>query len=553
MRRFSARNARLGIQYCREGPTLTALPTAQLAPVEHFSVEETQFLTPFVTNTHLPVFALTNLPEVVKGALFARYSRTAKSLRRLLLDEFRGDLVGVDVSQAGEQARAERLYDRVFGDYGDDSIAQLGSVHVACEGVSNVVTKLLERGRLMSYLEQSTRYVPYTDRPEGRWKYHTPIGLDRAAKRLFSETMDASFSIYAEAIPKIEAFLLDRLVSRSETPSQAFRRAVRAKALDLLRGLLPAATRSNVGVYGSGQAYEMLVMRLRASGNSEASIIADLLLHELRKVIPAFVARVDRLDRGVVWTRYLEDVRVNTLEEVERHTGDVVVDDTPEVTLIDYDPEGELKVVAAAMYRQSGLSDRQLLEISRDLSESSRAAILSAYVGDRSNRRHRPGRAFERTSYRFDILGDYAAFRDLQRHRLLTIDWQTLTPTHGYVIPPIIEQAGLDGAWHEVMERGAHLYYQILAVSPQDAAYAVPMAYRIRYNMDMNAREAMHVIELRSAEQGHESYRRIAQRMHELIRTEAGHSAIASAMRFVNYARTDLERLRAEEGSEQPE
>ena len=528
-------------------------PTAHLPPVEHFSDEEIAFLTPFVTNTDLPVFALTNLPEVVKGALFARYSRTEKSLRRLLIDEFRSDLEGVDVSQAGRLARAEGLYDRVFGDYGDDSIAQLGSVHVSCEGVSNVATKLLERGRLMSYLEQSTRYVPYTDRPDGRWKYHTPLGLDRTAKELFTETVDASFNIYAAGIPKVETFLLDRLGSRTEPPSRGFRRAVRAKALDLLRGLLPAATRSNVGVYGSGQAYEMLVMRLRASGNSEASLIADLLLQELQKVIPAFVARVDRLDRGVLWTRYLKDVRVDTRAEAERLTADVRIDDVPEVTLTDYDPEGELKVVAAALYRQSALGDRQLLEIARQMSETDRAALLGAYVGDRGNRRHRPGRAFERTSYRFDILGEYAAFRDLQRHRLLTIDWQTLTPTHGYVTPPLIEQVGLGGAWREVMERGAELYDYLLTVSPQDAAYAVPMAYRIRYVMDMNAREAMHVIELRSAEQGHENYRRIARRMHELIRSEAGHPAIADAMQFVSYASADLERLRTEEASDKPD
>lgn len=521
--------------------------TTDLGPVESFTDEEITFLQTYVSNTDRPVFALTNLPEVVKGALFARYSRSEKSLRRLLLDEFRADLEGNPVALHSEQSRAESLYDRVFGEYGDDSIAQLGSVHVACEGVSNIATKLLERGRLMSYLEQSTRYVPYTAKPGGQWKYHTPRDLEPTLAAHYRDVLDDAFSTYASLIPRMEEHLAERLGDGTPaTSTGAFRRAVRAKALDLLRGMLPAATRSNVGVYGSGQAYEMLVMRLRASGNAEAALLADLLLVELRKVIPSFMARVDRPDRGGVWTDYLSDTRTRTRAVVQQLLEDTPMEDAREVTLVDFDPDGEVKVVAAALYRDSTLSDHQLLKVARQMTPAERTAVLDAYVGGRSNRRHRPGRAFERTSYRFDVLGEYGAFRDMQRHRLLSLDWQPLSTAHGYVTPPTVHEAGMTAAWDRVMERCAELADRVAAVLPEDGGYAVPMAYRIRYYMDMNAREAMHITELRSAEQGHENYRRVARQMHELIATEAGHPAIASAMTFVNYADGDLERLSSE-------
>ncbi|MDR3202076.1 MAG: FAD-dependent thymidylate synthase [Bifidobacteriaceae bacterium] len=521
----------------------------QPAPVESFTPSEVQFLNHFVTNTNKPVFALVNLPEVVKGALFARYSRSHKPLRRLLLDEFSADVQPQTRTAAGRQARAESLYSRVFSDFGDDSIAQLGSVHVACEGVSNIVTKLVERGRLMSYLEQSTRYIPYTDKPGGHWRYHIPSELDNPLRTVYRDQIDNAFALYASLIPKIESFLAAQaLAPPGNEIDAAFARAVRAKALDTARGLLPASTRSNLGVFGSGQSYELLIMRLRASGNSEARCIADSLLTELNKVIPSFVARVDRPDRGVVWTEYLDSTRLETEALVNDLLAGVEPNPSPDVALVDFDPEGEVKVVAAAMYSDSALSDHQLLEIARSMTSAERSAVLRAYVGDRGNRRHRPGRAFERTGYRFDVLTDYGAFRDLQRHRLLSLDWQTLTTAHGYHTPQLIGAAGLSDQWHAAMRSGADLRQAMAEEHPAAvASYAVPMAYRIRYFMDMNAREAMHVLELRSGPQGHETYRKVAQEMHSLIAEKAGHRAIAAAMSFVDRdGGAPLERLDAE-------
>ena len=524
---------------------------AEGPPVEVFTPAESAFLAPYVTNTDLPVFALKNLPEVVKGALFARYSRSSKSLRRLLLDEFRNDLSEQAETRQYHNERAESLYERVFSDYGDDSIAQLGTVHLACEGVSNVLTKVLERGRLMSYLEQSTRYIPYTDRPGGHWKYHIPADLESDEREHFATAIDAAFRDYALMLQEMEAHLLNTLPRKAGVSETAFGRAVRAKALDLLRGMLPAATRSNVGIFGSGQSYELLVMRLLASRNQEARTVGGLMLAELQKVIPSFVARIPRKDRGIVWTNYFAEVEGQVERLASELTDGIAPEPVPEVSLVDFDPDGEIKVVAATLYADSALSDRQLHRLAEAMSADERLAVLRTYVGDRTNRRHRPGRAFERTSYRFDVLGDYGAFRDLQRHRLMSLDWQVLTTAHGYDTPTLIDAAGLAERWHGAMSRASALHANISVTHPlTTAAYAVPMAYRIRYYMDMNARQAMHLIELRSAEQGHDSYRRVARAMHTLIAEQAGHRAIAAAMQFVDHSDTGLQRLSSEAASE---
>src|ERR671919_693068 len=375
---------------------------------------------------------------------FAPDSRSPKSLRRLFLDEFAEHAEAAAGGTEVGAERAEELYGRVFYEYGDDSVAQLGGVHLACEQSSQLLAKVLERGRLAAYLEQSTRYVPYDDRPGGRWRYVVPpevenVGLgDR-----YTTTLDRAFEAYARWLEPMQAFYRGLYPKDPADSDFVYRMTIRAKACDALRGLLPAATRSNVGIYATGQSYEQLLLRMRAHPLEEVRAFADRMLVELRKVIPAF----------------------------------------------------------------------------------------------------------ERTGYRFDVLCDYGAFRDLQRHRPLTIEWQRLSPRHGYEMPPEIEEAGVYADWTRTMRESEELWSALREVG--DAAqYAVAMAYRIRFVMDMNAREAMHVIELRTTPQGHPVYRRVGQGMHRLIAEEAGHRAIAEAMRFVDHTRVELERLDAERRSD---
>jgi thymidylate synthase ThyX len=519
---------------------------------EEFTDVERAVLAPYVTNLDGPVFALVNLPEVTKGALFARYSRSPKSLRRLFLDEFADHAAGGARAAGVGTARAEDLYQRVFVEYGDDSVAQLGGVHLACEQSSQVLAKVLEWGRLAAYLEQSTRYVPYDDRPGGRWRYAVPGEVEEAELGgRFAGTLDRAFDTYASWVEPMQAYYRS-LYPKEEGDSEfVYRSTIRAKALDALRGLLPAATRSNVGIYATGQAYEQLLLRMGASPLAEVREYAGLMLVELRKVIPAFLRRVDVPDRGVAWSEYLRETRLAAEGVAEEVLAGMEPEPRPEVALTDFDPDGETKVVAAALYAGSDLPDDQLLEVARRMSAEERASVLRAYVGTRTNRRHRPGRAFERTGYRFDVLCDYGAFRDLQRHRLLTIEWQELSPRHGFVMPPEIVDAGADRDWARTMEESAALWNELRKAELGSAAqYAVSMAYRIRFVMQMNAREAMHLIELRTTPQGHPAYRRVGQAMHRLIAEQAGHRAIAEAMRFVDHSSVELERLEAERRTE---
>ena len=342
--------------------------------------------------------------------------------------------------------------------------------------------------------------------------------------------------MYKNAIPK-----------KTTDADIAYRMAIRAKALDSIRGLLPAASLSNVGIYGTGQAYEALLLRMRASELPEARSYSDLMLRELRKVIPSFLKRVDLPDRGEVTSSYMADNRDAVQEISDKLLTPQPLAQDSEVDLVDFDPDAEVKLVTAMLYPTTSLSEREIVEQVRDMTVDERLAVMKAYVGDRTNRRHRPGRALERVDYRFDILGDYGAFRDLQRHRMLTIEWQPLSTRHGYVMPEAIELVRKQKPFQEGMERSAALYEAMVDEFPAQAPYAVALGYRMRYSMQMNARSAMHILELRSAPQGHPTYRSVAQQMHSLIAERAGHRAVAEMMRFVDHApEEDLERLQAE-------
>jgi thymidylate synthase ThyX len=525
---------------------------------ETFTPAERAVLARHFTNLDGPVFALVDLPEAVKGAMFARYSRTTKSLRRLFLDEFAGDVDEIAKDHAGPASsagseRAARLYDAVFVEYGDDSVAQLGGVHLACEQSSQLLAKALEWGRLAAYLEQSTRYMRYDDRPGGAWRATLPPELEGTpAGGRYEAFLDEAFTTYGRMYEPMEAWFRERYPKQEGDSDFVYRQTIMAKTCDTLRVLLPAGTRSNLGIYATGQSYEQLLMRLAVHPLAEMREYGELMKAELRKVIPEFLKRVDVEERGVAWSRYWQANR----ERVDELTARVLADagakpeHRDEVTLTDFDPEGETKIAAAVLYASSAMPDDQLLALARSMSTEERGAILRASVGDRANRRHKPGRAWERTGYRFDVLCDYGAFRDLQRHRPLTLEWQRLTTEHGYETPPQIDEAGLRSDWERVMQASAETERALIdAGFVEQAQYAVSMAYRIRFVMQMTAREAMHLTELRSQPAGHPVYRRVAQAMHRLIAEV--HPAIGDTFDHVSYDDVDLERLEAERRTEQ--
>jgi thymidylate synthase ThyX len=522
----------------------------------HLDERERARVAPYVTDTTGPVFALTGLPEVVKGALFARYSRSPKSLRRLLLDEFlppEADGGGGGTGEGVGSARAEALYDRVLAEYGDDSVAQLGGAHIAVEGASNLLTKVLQWGRLASYLEQSTRYIPYTDRPGGAYRYHRPPSV-MAHPELgpaYAAALDAAFDGYAALLPRMVAHVGAGVPRDDGTPEAARERAIRARALDLLRGLLPAATTANVGIFASGQAYEAMLVRMGAHPLPEARECAAAMLRELRKVIPAFLTRVDRVDRGVAHGAYLDEVDLAAARLAERLApAPGPSPDGPAVRLVDFDPDGEARVLAHALWPPSGAPLGDVRSAVAALTSGQRAAALREWAGARADRRQRPGRALEATTYAFEVVCDYGAYRDLQRHRLLSLQAQPLTPALGYEIPGEVADAGAADDYAAVQDACAALHDALRPAFPAEAAYAVTLAHRIRFTMVLNAREAMHLIELRSQPQGHESYRAVAQEMHRQIDEVAGHRAIAAMMTFVDTSGPGAGRLAAERRQE---
>ena len=504
-------------------------------PVEQFTPEERDLLAPHFTNLDRPVFALVNLPETVKGALFARYSRYSGTVRRLYLEEFAADAPAAGRPfDAEEGERAAKLYERIFLGYGDDSIAQVGGAHIACEWVSNILTKVLQRGRLAAYLEQSTRYIPYDEPlPEdagGGYRYYR----DERLGPEFGAAMDEVFSIYSRSLERVEAWAADRWPRGEDEPQGPWQRSIRAKALDLLRGLLPAATLSHVGIYASGQAYEQLIMRLMASPLPEAREYGGMILQELQRVMPSFVSRVDRPDRGGEWISYLERRREATEGWVsrlglDRRGGD---EDAPAVELIHVDGTEE-DLLASCLFEAATASETEIRARVDVLDREERVELLAALVGDRANRRHRPGRGFEALRYRFEIVSDYGAFRDLQRHRMLTCQWQRLGPDLGAGVPAEVREAGAGDDFERALEVSRNEYERLRAAGDAEAApYALCLAYRIRYVLDLNAREAMHLIELRSGREGHPTYRAVAHALHAAIAEV--HPAVAATMTHVD-------------------
>ena len=518
-------------------------------PVETFSAQERAVLAPHVTNLDEPVFALVNLPETVKGALFARYSRYQGTLRRLFLDEFAESLpsVGAGVAWDGDEGRrAAGLYERIFVGYGDDSVAQLGGAHIACEWVSNVLTKVLQRPRLGAYLEQSTRYIRYDGpMPGGGYRYYRDAELGPR----YEAAMDRLFGTYAAALPQVSAWVESTFPAPAGGSDSAHRRAVEAKALDLLRGLLPAASLSHMGIFATGQTYEQLILHLMAHPLPEARDYGAMLLGTMKAVMPSFVARVERPERGGEWVTFLER-RERAARAwagrlgLDRQPGDDG-HGGPSVTLLHVDGSEE-DLLAALLFEQTAASERVTRQRVGELGAEQRAALLADLVGERANRRHRPGRGFEALRYRFEIVSDYGAFRDLQRHRMLTVQWQTLGPQLGAGVPDEVDAAGAGDEYRRALEISQAEWERLASAGHErEALYALCLGYRIRYVLDCNAREAMQLIELRSGREGHPSYRAVAHEMHRCI--AAVHPAVAATMTHVDdTAEPRLERILSE-------
>jgi thymidylate synthase ThyX len=538
-----------------------------------FTADEEKRLLPFFTNLDRSTFGL-KLPQEVAGALFSRYSRSAKSLRRTFLDEFLGDpelglqdLLGAQTNVSNDSAalkKARAFYERVLVGYGDDSVAQLGGAHLACENISNVAAKLLEDARVgIAPLEKSTRYVRFdqkdaagnylfyrepkimASRHAGAYvevmnllfetysKQMEPM-LDCVARSLPIEQLEVRDPVIGKALPYAEAKKDDRLRRWAET---AYRATVRAHACDVLRSYLPAATLTNVGMFGVGQAFEYLISKFYSHDLAEAQELGAAMHAELNQLIPSFVKRAQR-------NEYLSGTSAAAKALARASLGNPPAPSKEPVGLTDYDVGAEEKIIAAVLYGHARHPLTQLRQIAAAMGPDQRRQILAEYFGKRRHRRDKLSRAFENVYYTFDILGNLGLYRDLHRHRILTQERQDFTTVHGYDTPPEIDEAGFKSEFDNCMKRAANLYERIYADLPSESQYVVPFAYKIRWYMKMNLREALHMCELRTMPQGHPDYRFICQEMWRKI--QEVHPALAESGKFIDWQKYRLGRLQSE-------
>ena len=341
------------------------------------------------------------------------------------------------------------------------------------------------------------------------------------------------------------------IADQSSTPESerdiAWKGAVRAQACDAIRPVLPVSTQSTVGIYASGQALESLIMHLLSDELKEAQDVGQQLLDEARKVIPTFLERADKPARGGATIAY----RANTRKAVEKLSQELLPQqygqyDEP-VRLSYVWPRNELDLVPDMLYEHSHLSLMEIKDEVESWDYAKKSSVFQAYMGERLNRRHKPGRAIENAHYSWDLVCDYGIFRDLQRHRMVDdMEWQYLTPRYGYEVPDLVDEAELTELFEDCFDISLRLHSVLQAAGHElDAQYATLLGHRMRWKMTYNAREAFHFNELRTSPQGHPGYRKLVLHMHEKL-AEA-HPMLADAMKFVNKDEDEeLTRLAAE-------
>ncbi len=502
------------------------------------TTEGRELLESAVTNVDGDVYAFTDkLSATTVAAAMARLSRRGDDMRITILDEF-----------AGAKGKDEKLLHRVITAYGDDSVQQLVGQHLVVENASNLLTKKLEWGRLASYLEQSTRYIYFDQKDNnGMYRYFVPEQLSEEVKSKYIETMDAIFDKYSEMVHVLTSYVREHSNVPESERDVAFQGASRAQACDAVRAVLPVATKSTVGIFASGQALESLIMHLLSDDLPEAKTTGEAMLIEARKTMPTFLERADKPDRGganIAYKASTHSAMRNINDKLLPNNSGSLDED---VQLVDYWPRNELDLLPHMLYEHSNMSLKDLHKEVANWSYEQKLETFDTYIGERLNRRHKPGRALEIAHYSYDLICDYGIFRDLQRHRMVdSLEWQQLTPRYGFDMPSLIEQAGLADDYESCFDMAAELFSLLQSKNYElEAQYATLLGHRMRWKITYNAREAFHLHELRTSPQGHPGYRKLVKEMHDKL--SEVHPLLATAMKFVNKGEDqELSRLAAE-------
>lgn len=513
---------------------------------EEFTESEKKILERYVTDTKGSIFVLRNLPEVIKGALFSRYSRSSLGLRSLLLKEFilNSDETGFQaISQATSEEdinaqqvaikKAQNFYDRILDGYGDDSIGELGGAHLAIENVSMLAAKAIEDCRIGgSPLEKSTRYIYFDQKIKGEYLFfREPILMTSAFRDIYLNTCNRLFDTYAKLIPPLTTFMEGKNPKDPASSKTAYAAAIRAKVLDCLRGLLPASTMTNMGVFGNGRFYETLLHKLACNNLVELQDIGKKSYEELAKVVPSFIRRAEPSHRHhKAFSEFFDSMQSEIKVLAHQHENKVRNTSRTGVRLISCNKDDVYKVAGALLFSTTHQSLPDLVEYCRKLPEEELSRLLDAGCNARENRRQKSPRALEHATFTFEILADFGSYRDLHRHRLLTQERQLLSCDFGYYEPEEIEEAGLGEEYRTALEVAKDAFDLIRKDLPEEAQYIVPMAYNVRWYFTANLRALQWLCELRSQAAGHPSYRHVAQAM-----AKAASEAIPEFERFFKF------------------
>ncbi len=527
---------------------------------ESFTDDQIKVLEKYVTNTSGNVFVLRNLPEVIKGALFSRYSRSSLGLRSLLLKEF---ILNQDTSfesitgnnvyedSPDEQTiaikKAQNFYDRILDGFGDDSIGELGGAHLAVENVSIIAAKALEDARIGgSPLEKSTRYIYFDQKINDQYLfYKEPVIMTSAYRDLYLETCNFLFDTYTSLIPKLTALIEKDFPLEEHVSKVAYNAALRAKVLDCLRGLLPAGTLTNLGIFGNGRFYENLIRKLSFNNLTELRDRGKDIYEELNKVMPSFVRRTEPTNKyNQEYVEFFEKNKELLKKYHDEHLQNINTNKNHGVNLIYYDKDSPIRVAASLLFENSHVSLDELLRFCNNLPKDQITEIFKDLGNIRENRRHKSPRALEQATFTFEITADFGIYRDLQRHRILTQERQLLTCNYGYYIPQEIIGTEMEGEYEKAIFQAKNAYDIISEELPEEAQYIVPMAYNVNWYFHINLRSLQWLCELRSSPAGHPSYRYIAQEMANQICSV--YPEFKYFFKFVDYEGYNLGRMQQE-------
>jgi len=496
----------------------------------NFSQEQIKLLEKYVSNITGDIFVLKNLPEVIKGALFSRYSRSSLGLRSLLLQEFIlneetgfNDIAGGSCSVEQQDVaikKAQNFYDRILDGYGDDSIGELGGAHLALENISMLAAKAIEDCRIGgSPLEKSTRYIPFDQKKNNEYCfYKEPILMTSAYRDLYVQTCNLLFDTYSKLIPPLTTLMEKKCPPEHQISKTAYTAALRAKVLDCLRGILPPSAQTNVGIFGNGRFFEHLLQKLNTSNMAELQELGRSVYAELSKVIPSFIKRTDPTSKyEKAYLQFSEQMNNDLKLLSSAHSTKIKQEQEKGVYLISYDPEAVYKIAAALLFEHSHCSFEDLKQHCQTLPEEELARILDAACLSRETRRHKSPRALELADFTFEIVADFGIYRDLQRHRMLTQQRQLLTCDLGYYLPSELSGTDMEKEYIHVMEQAKKAYDTISQELPEEAQYVVPMAYNMHWYMNINLRSLQWLCELRSSPAGHPNYRYVAQSLADKV------------------------------------